>query len=102
METCILFCCLGTADTKETELHSRWRHSDSKTAAACDGRPDHVWTWIQVCKYILESSWSILSYASNLSPYHVGADRNHHFGAETFSANGHTTPYFGPLGRVSC
>jgi hypothetical protein len=25
----------------ETELHSRQRHSDSRTAAACDGRPDH-------------------------------------------------------------
>jgi hypothetical protein len=36
------------------------------------------------------------------SPYHVGADRNHHFGAGTFSANGATTPYFSPLGRVSC
>jgi hypothetical protein len=36
------------------------------------------------------------------SPYHVGVNRNHHFGAETFSANGATTPYFGPLGRVSC
>jgi hypothetical protein len=26
------------------------------------------------------------------SLYHVGADRNHHFGAETFSANGVVTP----------
>jgi hypothetical protein len=60
------FCCLGTTDKNETELHSRWRHSDSRTAAACDGRLDHVWTWIQACKYFLESSWSLLSYASNL------------------------------------
>jgi hypothetical protein len=22
--------------------------------------PDHVWTWIQACKYFLESSWSLL------------------------------------------
>jgi hypothetical protein len=36
------------------------------------------------------------------SPYHIGADRNHHFDAETFSANGVAIPYFGPLGRVSC
>jgi hypothetical protein len=35
-------------------------------------------------------------------PYHVAADRNLHFSAETFSANGATTPYFGPLGRVLC
>jgi hypothetical protein len=27
------------------------------------------------------------------SPYHVGADRNHHFSSETFSANGVVTPY---------
>jgi hypothetical protein len=38
----------------------------------------------------------------NSGTYHVGADRNHHFGAETFSANNATTPYFGPLSRVSC
>jgi hypothetical protein len=28
--------------------------------------PDHIWIWIQVCKYFLESSWSLLLYASNL------------------------------------
>jgi hypothetical protein len=47
-------------------VHSHRRHSDSRTAAACDGRPENIWTWIQACKYFLESSWSILSYASNL------------------------------------
>jgi hypothetical protein len=36
------------------------------------------------------------------SLYHVEADRNHHFGVETFSANGVATHYFGPLGYVSC
>jgi hypothetical protein len=36
------------------------------------------------------------------SLYHVGAGRNIHFSAETFSANGAATPYFGPLGRISC
>jgi hypothetical protein len=34
-------------------------------------------------------------------PYQVGADYNLHFSAETFSANGVVTPYFGPLGHVS-
>jgi hypothetical protein len=53
-------------DRNETELHSHQRHSHSRTTTACDGRPDHVWTWIQACKYFLESSWSLLSYASNL------------------------------------
>jgi hypothetical protein len=37
-----------------------------------------------------------------LSPYHIGADHNHHFGAETFSTNGGATPYFSSLGCVSC
>jgi hypothetical protein len=64
--TCTLFCFLGTTDRKEIELDSRWQHSDSRTAANCDGRPNHVWTWIQACIYFLESSWSLLSYASNL------------------------------------
>jgi hypothetical protein len=35
------------------------------------------------------------------SPYHVGAGRNLHFSAQTFSTNGVTTPYFAPLGHVS-
>jgi hypothetical protein len=102
MEMCALFCCLGTTDWKETELDSHGRHSNSRIAANCDGHPDHVWTWILVCKYFLESSWSLHSYTSNLSPYHVRVGRNHYFSAETFSANSVVTPYFGPLGRVSC
>jgi hypothetical protein len=36
-----------------------------------------------------------------LNPYPVGAGRNLHFSAETFSTNGAATPYLGPLGRVS-
>jgi hypothetical protein len=32
------------------------------------------------------------------SPYRVGAGRNCFFGAEIFSANGATTPYFWPIG----
>jgi hypothetical protein len=59
-------CCLGMTDRNETKLHSRRRHSDSRTVAACDGCPNHVWTWIQAYKYFLKSSWSLLSYASNL------------------------------------
>jgi branched-subunit amino acid transport protein AzlD len=42
MDSCVLFCCLGMTDRNETELHSRQRNSDSRTAAACDGHPDHV------------------------------------------------------------
>jgi hypothetical protein len=37
-----------------------------QNSSTCDGCPDHVWTWIQACKYFLESSWSLLSHASNL------------------------------------
>jgi hypothetical protein len=37
-----------------------------------------------------------------LSPYHVGADHNHHFGVETFSDNGAVISYFGLLGHVLC
>jgi hypothetical protein len=32
-------CCLGTTDRNETELHSRWRHSDSRTAAVVMAAP---------------------------------------------------------------
>jgi hypothetical protein len=40
---CILFCCLGTMNKNEMELHSRRRHLDSRTAAVCDDHPDeHV------------------------------------------------------------
>jgi hypothetical protein len=57
---------LRNDNKKETELDSRGRHSDSRTAAHCDGRPNPVWTWILACKYFLECYWSLLSYASNL------------------------------------
>jgi hypothetical protein len=97
-ETCVLFCCLGTTDRNETELHSRRRHSDSRIAADCDGRPGHVWTWIQTCKYFLESSWSLLSYSSNSSPYHVGAGHNHYFGVETFFCQRCCDTLFWPIG----
>jgi hypothetical protein len=36
------------------------------------------------------------------SPYHVGAGHNHYLVQRPFSANGAATPYFGPLGCVSC
>jgi hypothetical protein len=60
-----MFCCLGTTERKETELHSRRSDSNSRTAASCNGPPDHVWTWIQAYKYFLETFWSLLSYALN-------------------------------------
>jgi hypothetical protein len=101
METCVLFYCLGTTDRKETELDSRGRHSDSRTAAPCDGRPNPVWTWILVC---VNTFWKAIGVYFHMhqtsSPYLIGAGRNLHFSEETFSANGAATPYFGPL--VSC
>jgi hypothetical protein len=57
---------LRTMERNKTELHSRRRHLDSRIEAASVGRPNHVWTSIQACKYFLESIWSLLSYASNL------------------------------------
>jgi hypothetical protein len=60
-ETCILFCCLEMTDKNVIVLHSRRRHSDCRIAVTCDGGPDHVWTWIQACKYFLKSSWSLQS-----------------------------------------
>jgi hypothetical protein len=51
---------------ERNELHSCRQHSDSRTAADSDGRPNHVWTWIHVCKYFLERYRSLLLYASNL------------------------------------
>jgi hypothetical protein len=99
MEMRVLFCCLGTTDWKKTKLDSCRRHLDSRIVATCDGRPDHILTWIQALKYFLESYFHMHQTSCS---YHVGAGRNHHFSAETFSANGVVTPYFGPLGRVSC
>jgi hypothetical protein len=95
--------CLGTMDKNETELHSRWQHSDSRIEAACDGRPDQVLTWIQVCKYFLKRSWSLLSYASNLKSISCRSRQQSLFWCrDLFSTNVAATPYFGPLGRLSC
>jgi hypothetical protein len=102
MATCILFCCLGTTDRKETELHSLRQNSDSRTAAACDGRLTTYGLRFRRANTFWKDSVVYIDIYQTSSKYHVGADRNHHFGAETFSANGAATPYFGPLGRVSC
>jgi hypothetical protein len=83
-------------------MDSRGRHSDSRTAAPCDGRPNPVWTWILACKYFWKAIGVYFHMHQTSGPYHVGAGRNLHFSAETFSASGAATPYFGPLGRVSC
>jgi hypothetical protein len=75
-------------DRKETESHSRRRHLDSRTAVACDGRPDHDGLGFRRAN----TFWK-----ARVVYFHM-----HHFGAKTFSANGAVTPYFGPLRRVSC
>jgi hypothetical protein len=72
---------------------------DSRRTIACDGLPDHVWTWIQACKYFLESSWSLLSYASNLKSISYRRRPQSSFWCrDLFSANGATTPYFCSIG----
>jgi hypothetical protein len=83
MEMCVLFC-LGTMDRKEMKLHSCRRHSDSRTAVACDAalttygpgfmRVNTFWKAPRLYFHMHQTS----------SPYHVGAGCNRHFGAETF------------------
>jgi hypothetical protein len=85
---------------------------------ACDGRPDLVFSWHCVLLVTAAPTTYGLGFRcentfwkapgvyfrmlQNSCLYHVGADRNHHIGAETIFANGAVTPYFRPLGRVSC
>jgi hypothetical protein len=103
METCILFCCLGMTDRNETELHSRRRHSDSRTAAACDGRAQpHM--EMDLGEQILSGKLLESTFICIKPQVHITSEsciiiilvQRH------FSANGSATPYFGPLGRVSC
>jgi hypothetical protein len=84
MDSCVLFCFLGTTDRNKTELHSRRRHSDSRTAAVVTATPtkyglgfrraNTFWKAPGVCIYKHQTS----------SPYHVRAGHNDYFGAETF------------------
>jgi hypothetical protein len=93
MEMCALFCCLGTI-----ELDSRTPEQQQLVTAAPTTyglrfwRANTFWKAPRVYFHMHQIS----------SPYHVGAGRNHHFSVETFSGHGAATPYFGPLGRVSC
>jgi hypothetical protein len=81
-ETCILFCCLEMTDRNVIVLHSRRQHSDCRIAVTCDGGPDHVWTWIQACKYFLKSSWSLQS--SPLDPsYRFNFQQQEHWGRDS-------------------
>jgi hypothetical protein len=102
METCVLFCCLGTTDRNETELHSRRRHSDSRIAAACDGHPDHVDldSGVQILSgKLLESTFIYIKPQVHIMPEPATIII---LVQRPFSANGAATPYFGPLGRVLC
>jgi hypothetical protein len=100
MDTCVLFYCLGTTDRNETELHSRWRHSNSRIAAACDGGPP--WPRID-----LDSGVQILS-GNLLESTFICIKPQAHIMSEPaiiiilvqrpFSANGAATPYFWPIG----
>jgi hypothetical protein len=103
METYALFCCIGTTDRKETELHSRRRHSNSRTAATCDGHPrPHM---------DLDSSVQILSEELLESTFICTKPQVHIISKlaaiiilvqRLIPANDATTPYFGPLDGVSC
>jgi hypothetical protein len=101
MQMCVLFCCLGTTDRNETELHSRRRHSDSRIAAACDGRPDHVWTW-GLGFWRANTFWKAPGVHFHMhqtsSPYHIGTSQNHYFGAETFFCQRCCDTLFCPIG----
>jgi hypothetical protein len=102
MKTWVLFCCLGMTHRSETELHSHRRHSDSRTAVACDGRRQRM---------DLDLGVQIL-YGMLLESTFICVKPQVHIMLEPtaiiilvqrpFSANGAATPYFGPLGRVSC
>jgi hypothetical protein len=99
---CVLFCCLRTADRKKTELHSRRWHSDSRTTEDCDGCPDHVWTWIQTCKYFLKIFWSLLLYAANLKFISCQSRPQSSFWCrDIFLLTVLRRLIFGPLGYVS-
>jgi hypothetical protein len=83
METCILFCCLGTMDRNETELHSRRRHSDSRIAADCDcPRPlMDLDSGMQIVSgKLLESTFICIKPQVHI----MSGCHNYYFGAETF------------------
>jgi hypothetical protein len=87
----------------ETEMHSCWRHSDSRTAAACDGRPNHVWTWIQSGMQILSGKLLESTFICFKPQVYIISEPAAIIilVQRPFSANGAATPYFGPLGCVS-
>jgi hypothetical protein len=97
-----MFCCLGTTDRNETELHSRRRHSDSRTAAVVMAAPTTYGLGFRHANTFWKAPTVYFHMHQTSSPYDVGAGHNHYFGAIPFSVNGAATPYFGPLGRVSC
>jgi hypothetical protein len=98
METCVLFCCLGTTDMNEIELHSCQRHSDSRIAVDCDG---HLTTyglgfWRAITFWKAPGVYFHMQQTS--SPYHVGASHNHYFGVETFFYQWCCDTLFWPIG----
>jgi hypothetical protein len=84
METCVLFCCLGTTGRNETEFirtgdiripeQQQLVMAALKTYGLGFRRANIFWKAPGVYFHMHQTS----------SPYHVGADHNHYFGAETF------------------
>jgi hypothetical protein len=98
METCTLFCCLGTKDRKEIELDSRGQHSDSRTVATCDGRPTTYGFGFLRANTFWKSPRVYFHMHQTSSPYHVGVGHNHHFSAETFFCQRCCDTLFWPIG----
>jgi hypothetical protein len=102
METCVLFCCLGTTNRNETELHSRGGIRIPEQQQFVTAALTTYELGFMHANTFWKANGVYFRMHQTASPYHVRDGHNHYFGAETFSANGVATPYFGPLGRVSC
>jgi hypothetical protein len=98
METCVLFCCLGTTDGNETELHSRQRHSDSRTVAVVMAAPTTYGLGFRHASTFWKALGVYFHMHQTSSPYHVGAGDNHYFSAETFFWQRCCDTLFWPIG----
>jgi hypothetical protein len=98
METCVLFCCLGTTDRNETKLHSHRRHSDSRAATACDSHPTPYGHGFRRANTFWKAPRVYFNKHQTSSLYHVGAGRNHYFGADTFFCQWCCDILFWPIG----
>jgi hypothetical protein len=84
MEMCVLFCCLGTTDRKETDCICASDIQIPEQQQLVTAAPTMYGLGFRHANTFWKTPVVYFYMHQTSSPNHVGAGCNHHFGVETF------------------